>query len=116
MDSSTGRNQTNRTINKHFPARRPRVLRPCSSCDKILTPLGLVRFVIAARPVARVGCFLCLCVPFGFLVKSNWIQPYLQETAFKCGWFDEKDYFEFFPLTGVYMPTFTTEAQSSTPN
>ena len=21
---------------------------------------------------------------------------------FKCGWFDEKDYFEFFPLTGVY--------------
>ena len=22
--------------------------------------------------------------------------------AFKCGWFDEKDYFEFFPLTGVY--------------
>ena len=24
--------------------------------------------------------------------------------AFKCAWFDEKDYFEFFPLTGVYMP------------
>jgi len=22
--------------------------------------------------------------------------------AFKCGWSDEKDYFEFFPLTGVY--------------
>ena len=22
--------------------------------------------------------------------------------TFKCGWFDEKDYFEFFPLTGVY--------------
>jgi hypothetical protein len=22
--------------------------------------------------------------------------------AFKCAWFDEKDYFEFFPLTGVY--------------
>jgi ATP-dependent exoDNAse (exonuclease V) beta subunit len=21
---------------------------------------------------------------------------------FKCAWFDEKDYFEFFPLTGVY--------------
>lgn len=21
---------------------------------------------------------------------------------FKCGWFDEKDYFEFFPLQGVY--------------
>jgi ATP-dependent exoDNAse (exonuclease V) beta subunit len=26
--------------------------------------------------------------------------------AFKCAWFDEKDYFEFFPLTGVY-PRFT---------
>jgi len=23
---------------------------------------------------------------------------------FKCAWFDEKDYFEFFPLTGVYWP------------
>jgi ATP-dependent exoDNAse (exonuclease V) beta subunit len=23
---------------------------------------------------------------------------------FKCGWFDEKDYFEFFPLQGVYQP------------
>jgi ATP-dependent exoDNAse (exonuclease V) beta subunit len=23
---------------------------------------------------------------------------------FKCGWFDEKDYFEFFPLQGVYKP------------
>jgi ATP-dependent exoDNAse (exonuclease V) beta subunit len=23
-------------------------------------------------------------------------------TFFKCGWFDEKDYFEFFPLEGVY--------------
>ena len=23
---------------------------------------------------------------------------------FKCGWFDEKDYFEFFPLRGVYKP------------
>ena len=34
--------------------------------------------------------------------------------VFKCGWFDEKDYFEFFPLTGVYMPTFKNEAQSST--
>jgi len=22
--------------------------------------------------------------------------------AFKCGWFDENDYFEFFPLQGVY--------------
>jgi ATP-dependent exoDNAse (exonuclease V) beta subunit len=22
---------------------------------------------------------------------------------FKCGWFDEKDYFEFFPLQGVYQ-------------
>ena len=22
--------------------------------------------------------------------------------AFKCGWFDEKDYFEFYPLRGVY--------------
>ncbi len=22
--------------------------------------------------------------------------------VFKCAWFDEKDYFEFFPLTGVY--------------
>jgi hypothetical protein len=22
--------------------------------------------------------------------------------VFKCGWFDEKDYFEFFPLQGVY--------------
>ena len=22
----------------------------------------------------------------------------------KCAWFDEKDYLEFFPLTGVYMP------------
>jgi len=22
--------------------------------------------------------------------------------AFKCGWFEEKDYFEFFPLQGVY--------------
>jgi ATP-dependent exoDNAse (exonuclease V) beta subunit len=22
--------------------------------------------------------------------------------AFKCSWFDEKDYFEFFPLQGVY--------------
>jgi len=21
---------------------------------------------------------------------------------FKCAWFDEKDYFEFYPLTGVY--------------
>jgi hypothetical protein len=21
---------------------------------------------------------------------------------FKCGWFDERDYFEFFPLQGVY--------------
>ena len=21
---------------------------------------------------------------------------------FKCGWFDEKDYFEFYPLQGVY--------------
>ena len=21
---------------------------------------------------------------------------------FKCGWFDEKDYFDFFPLQGVY--------------
>lgn len=24
--------------------------------------------------------------------------------AFKCAWFDEKDYFEFFPLQGVYRP------------
>src|SRR6266849_5378504 len=24
--------------------------------------------------------------------------------AFKCAWFDEKDYFEFFPLKGVYRP------------
>lgn len=24
---------------------------------------------------------------------------------FKCAWFDEKDYFEFFPLQGVYQPT-----------
>src|SRR6266436_2585749 len=24
--------------------------------------------------------------------------------AFKCAWFDEKDYFEFFPLRGVYRP------------
>ena len=23
---------------------------------------------------------------------------------FKCAWFDEKDYFEFFPLKGVYQP------------
>jgi hypothetical protein len=23
---------------------------------------------------------------------------------FKCAWFDEKDYFEFFPLKGVYWP------------
>jgi hypothetical protein len=23
---------------------------------------------------------------------------------FKCAWFDEKDYFEFFPLKGVYEP------------
>jgi len=23
---------------------------------------------------------------------------------FKCAWFDEKDYFEFFPLKGVYCP------------
>lgn len=23
---------------------------------------------------------------------------------FKCAWFDEKDYFEFFPLKGVYLP------------
>ncbi len=36
--------------------------------------------------------------------------------VFKCGWFDEKDYFEFFPLQGVYMPTLNNEAQSSTSN
>jgi ATP-dependent exoDNAse (exonuclease V) beta subunit len=23
---------------------------------------------------------------------------------FKCAWFDEKDYFEFYPLQGVYRP------------
>jgi ATP-dependent exoDNAse (exonuclease V) beta subunit len=23
--------------------------------------------------------------------------------SFKCAWFDEKDYFEFFPLQGVYL-------------
>ena len=23
---------------------------------------------------------------------------------FKCAWFDERDYFEFFPLQGVYWP------------
>jgi ATP-dependent exoDNAse (exonuclease V) beta subunit len=34
--------------------------------------------------------------------------------AFKCDWFDEKDYFEFFPLTEVYMPTFKNEVQSLT--
>jgi hypothetical protein len=25
---------------------------------------------------------------------------------FKCAWFDEKDYFEFFPLKGVYSPKY----------
>jgi ATP-dependent exoDNAse (exonuclease V) beta subunit len=24
--------------------------------------------------------------------------------VFKCAWFDERDYFEFFPLQGVYQP------------
>ena len=29
---------------------------------------------------------------------------------FKCGWFDEKDYFEFFPLKAVYPYTKVTTA------
>lgn len=29
-------------------------------------------------------------------------RPSLPLKVFKCGWFDEKDYFEFFPLQGVY--------------
>jgi ATP-dependent exoDNAse (exonuclease V) beta subunit len=29
---------------------------------------------------------------------------------FKCGWFDEKDYFEFFPLQGIYKRVNPTKA------
>jgi len=31
---------------------------------------------------------------------------------FKCAWFDEKDYFEFFPLKGVYQPKARPEIRS----
>jgi hypothetical protein len=33
--------------------------------------------------------------------------------AFKCGWFDERDYFEFFPLTGVYKRRNLEDEQGS---
>src|SRR2546422_4621570 len=34
---------------------------------------------------------------------------------FKCAWFDEKDYFEFFPLKGVYRPKARPEIRSLPP-
>ena len=34
---------------------------------------------------------------------------------FKCAWFDEKDYFEFFPLKGVYCPKARPEIPSLSP-
>jgi hypothetical protein len=34
---------------------------------------------------------------------------------FKCAWFDEKDYFEFFPLKGVYLPKARTQVRSLPP-
>src|SRR6266851_1264543 len=32
--------------------------------------------------------------------------------AFKCAWFDEKDYFEFFPLRGVYQPNLRPQSNA----
>jgi len=41
-------------------------------------------------------------LPRHFLPTKH-LRASLPLKVFKCGWFDEKNYFEFFPLQGVYQ-------------